>query len=136
MTDNDYTTHFSVEATPEEVFAAINDVRGWWSQEVAGKTTAQGDVFHFEVPGVHRTTQTLTEVVPGSKVVWHVSDSWIGFVEDKSEWDDTDIVFDIAAVDDRTVVRFTQVGLNPRRWSATRRAPARGRPTCSAACGT
>jgi hypothetical protein len=67
----------------------------------------------FEVPGVHRTTQTVTELIPGTRVVWHVSDSWIGFVDDNSEWDDTDIVFDITAKDGKTVVRFTHTGLTP-----------------------
>jgi Activator of Hsp90 ATPase homolog 1-like protein len=113
MTGQDFTTAFTVDNTPEEVFAAINDVRGWWSQEVVGETTKLGDTFTFEVPGVHRTTQTLTEVIPGKKVVWHITDGWIGFVDDKSEWDDTDIAFDITAKDAQTVVRFTHTGLTP-----------------------
>jgi uncharacterized protein YndB with AHSA1/START domain len=114
MTGQDFTTSFTVDRTPEQVFAAITDVRGWWSEEVVGQTAEQGDMFRFEVPGVHRTVQTLTEVVPGRKVVWHVSDSWIGFVHDKSEWDDTDIVFDISTAEDgRTALRFTHTGLTP-----------------------
>ena len=113
MIGQDFTTTFTVDNTPEEVFAAITDVRGWWSQEVVGETAELGDVFRFEVAGVHRTTQTLTEVVPGEKVVWHVTDGWIGFVDNTSEWDDTDIVFDITVEDGKTVVRFTHVGLSP-----------------------
>ena len=62
---------------------------------------------------MHRTTQTLTEVIPRKRVVWHVTDSWIGFVDDKSEWDDSDIVFDITAEDGKTAVRLTHVGLTP-----------------------
>jgi hypothetical protein len=116
MTGQHFTTAFTVDKTPEEAFAAINDVRGWWSEEVVGESSKVGDTFTFEVPGVHRTTQTLTEVIPGRKVVWHVTDSWIGFVEDKAEWDDTDIVFDIAdnaATGGRTEVRLTHIGLVP-----------------------
>jgi hypothetical protein len=113
MSDRDFSTHFTVDSTAEEVFAAINNVRGWWSEEVRGDTTELGDKFTFEVPGVHRTTQTLTEVIPGRRVVWHISDSWIGFVEDKSEWDDTHIIFDITAEDGKTAVRFTHAGLSP-----------------------
>lgn len=127
MTRQDFTTTFTVDATPKEVFAAITDVRGWWSEDVVGETTELGDVFRFEVPGVHRTTQTLTEVIPDKRIVWHVTDSWIGFVADKSEWDDTDIVFDISEQDGKTTVRFTHVGLTgavecfeacSRAWSA------------------
>jgi hypothetical protein len=31
MRSNDFTATFTVDRTPEEVFAAINDVRGWQS---------------------------------------------------------------------------------------------------------
>jgi uncharacterized protein YndB with AHSA1/START domain len=30
MTSNDFTATFTVDRTPEGVFAAINDVSGWW----------------------------------------------------------------------------------------------------------
>lgn len=113
MSDQDFTTSFTVDKTPEEVFAAINNVRAWWSEEVVGETTKLGDSFIFEVPGVHRTTQTLTEVIPNKKVVWHVSESWIGFVEDKGEWNGTDVIFEIEERNGKTTVQFTHRGLTP-----------------------
>lgn len=113
MAGHDFTTTFTVDNTADEVFAAINNVRGWWSEEVVGETTKLGDTFTFQVPGVHRTTQTLSEVDPGKRVVWEITDSWIGFVEDKTEWDHTHIVFDITDKGDKTEVRFTHVGLVP-----------------------
>ena len=113
MAGNSFTTAFRVPSTPEEAFAAINDVRGWWSTEVVGRTTDLGDTFTFEVPGVHRTTQTITEWVPGRRVTWHVSDGWIGFVEDTTEWNGTDITFDITDLGGETEVRFTHAGLVP-----------------------
>ncbi len=113
MTGQDFTIAFTVDNTPEEVFAAITDVRAWWSEALVGETAKQGDTFRFEVPGVHRTTQTVTEAVPGRKVVWHVTDGWIGYVDDKSEWNNTDIVFDITRADGPTLVRFTHLGLTP-----------------------
>jgi hypothetical protein len=62
---------------------------------------------------VHRSKQKVTELVPGKKVVWHVLDRVLNFAKDKSEWNDTDIVFDISYKDGKTEVRFTPEGLVP-----------------------
>jgi hypothetical protein len=111
MTDQGFSTSFMVDQTPEEVFAAINNVRGWWSGEIDGSTERQGGEFTYRYKDIHRSTQKITELVPGRKVVWHVLDSHLDFVTDKTEWNGTDIVFEIARKDDRTELRFTHVGL-------------------------
>jgi hypothetical protein len=57
---------------------------------------------------------TLTELIPDRRVAWHVSDSWLGFVDgDAAEWDDTDVIVDIEETDGGTHVRFTHRGLAP-----------------------
>jgi uncharacterized protein YndB with AHSA1/START domain len=38
LTSSDFTATFTVDRTPEEVFAAINDVRGWWSESTGIQT--------------------------------------------------------------------------------------------------
>ena len=62
---------------------------------------------------VHRSTQKITEFVPGKKVVWHVSEAQLNFVKDKDEWNGTEIVFVISSKAGKTEVRFTHVGLVP-----------------------
>jgi hypothetical protein len=113
MRANHYTHTFTVDQSPEEVFDAINDVREWWSGEVDGPTDQLGAEFTYRYKGLHRTTQKIIELVPGKKVVWRVVDSHIDFVRDKTEWDGTDIVFEITRKDGRTELRFTHVGLVP-----------------------
>ncbi len=52
-------------------------------------------------------------LVPGKKVVWRVLDNYFDFTEDKSEWKDTEISFEIARKGDKTEVRFAHLGLVP-----------------------
>ena len=113
MKTKHFTTTITVHQSPEEAFHAINDVRGWWSGEIEGRTDVLGGEFTYSYKKLHRTTQTITEFVPGKKVVWHVTDSQINFVADTHEWDGTDIVFEIARKGDETEIRFTHVGLVP-----------------------
>jgi len=111
---SNFTTTFTVDRSPQEVFAAITNVRGWWSGEIAGRTDALGAEFTYSYKNMHRTTQKITEWLPGKKVVWHVVESYLGFVDDKKEWTGTDIVFTIEKKKGgRTEVQFTHVGLVP-----------------------
>ena len=108
-----FTTSFTVPRSPEEVFAAINDVRAWWSGDIEGGTAELGDEFTYRHEHVHVSRQRITESVPGERVVWHVVDGYLDFVEDTAEWTGTDIVFEISRTGDATELRFTHVGLAP-----------------------
>ena len=46
MNNQNLTTTVTVDQTPEEAFAAINNVRGWWSGEIEGNTDKLGDEFN------------------------------------------------------------------------------------------
>lgn len=113
MKRRDFTAAFSVSQTPQQVFDAVTNVRGWWSQAVKGRTDTVGAEFKYRHADLHRSTQKITELVPGRKVVWRVVDSKLGFVKEKSEWNGTDIVFDIARKGGKTELRMTHVGLVP-----------------------
>lgn len=113
MTDNDFTISFTVDQPPDAVFAAINNVRGWWSEDVAGDTDAQGATFSYRYEDVHFSKQTITELVPDRLVVWHVDDARLNFTTDPAEWVGTNIKFEILPTDGATEVRFTHQGLRP-----------------------
>ena len=111
--NQNYTTTFSVDQSPAEVFAAINNVRGWWSQAVEGDTDKLGAVFYYHYQDLHRSTLKISEFVPGKKIAWRVLQNYFSFVEDKTEWTGTDVVFEMAKKGDKTEVCFTHVGLVP-----------------------
>jgi uncharacterized protein YndB with AHSA1/START domain len=103
MTD-DLTYTFTVRQTPAEAFAAINDVRAWWSGDVEGPTDALGAEWSYRVPDIHFSAFRITELVP---------DSWLSFTEDADEWTGTTVRFDLTPTDAGTEVRFTHLGLRP-----------------------
>ena len=113
MTLQSYTTSFSVGQTPKQAFDAIRNVRGWWSGVIEGGTSKRGDKFTYRYKDIHYSKQRLIEVVPDRKVVWLVLDSYLSFVEDKTEWNGTRVVFDISQSNGKTEVRFAHQALVP-----------------------
>ena len=113
MNNQNFITTLLVDQTPEEVFNAINYVRGWWSAEIEGGTEKLNDEFTYHYEDIHRCKMKLIEVIPGKKVVWLVTDNYFNFTKDKSEWKGTKISFDISKKDNKTQLRFTHLGLVP-----------------------
>ena len=113
MTVQSYTTTFTVDQTPKEAFDAIANVRGWWSGEIEGRTDHLGEEFTYRYEDVHYSKQRITEFVPDEKVVWLVLDAYLSFVEDKTEWNGTKVIFEVAEKGHKTEIRFTHQGLVP-----------------------
>lgn len=111
--EKNFTAAITVDQTPEEAFDAINNVRGWWQEDIEGTTDKLGGTFKFHYKDIHYSTHAITEFTPGKRVVWHVLNSKLNFVNDKEEWDNTDIVFDITKKWNKTEVCFTHIGLVP-----------------------
>ena len=113
MAASDFTTTIVVEQTPKEVFHAINNVRGWWSENIEGGTEKLNDEFIYSYRDDHRCQIKLTEVIRDKKVVWRVLDNYFSFTKDKAEWTGTNIEFEITEKGNRTQLRFTHRGLVP-----------------------
>jgi hypothetical protein len=113
MQRQDFNTSFAVDQTPEEVFHAINNVRGWWSEEIEGSTDQPGAEFTYRYQDVHRCRIKIIGFVPGTKVVWRVLENYFSFTEDKTGWKGTEISFEIAGMGHKTEVRFAHLGLVP-----------------------
>jgi len=113
MNNQDFTATISVERTPQEAFDAINNVRGWWSENIEGGTEKLGDEFTYCYKDVHFCKIKIAELIPGKKVVWHVLDNRFNFTKNKKEWTGTDVIFEVSKNGNKTEVRFTHRGLVP-----------------------
>jgi hypothetical protein len=111
MDYHNFTTTFTVDQAPEQAFAAINNVRGWWSGEIEGRTDQLGEEFTYRYQDVHYSKQRITEFDPNKKVAWLVLDGYLNFVEDRAEWIGTEITFEISKQGAQTEVCFNHVGL-------------------------
>ena len=113
MTTTDFTTTIVVDQTPEQVFNAINNPKAWWSGEIEGSSGKLNDEFTYRYKDFHLSKQKIVEMIPGKKVVWLVTESQINYADDKREWTDTKMIFEISEQDNKTQLRFTHVGLVP-----------------------
>jgi len=113
MTNTDFNTTFVVDQSPEQVSAAINNPRGWWSEEIEGTTNQLNAEFKYHFQDVHRATMKIVGFVPDQKVVWLVEDNYFKFTKDKTEWKGTRIIFEITKKGNQTAVSFTHAGLTP-----------------------
>lgn len=113
MSNQSFTTSFLVDQSPQQVFDAITNVRGWWSEELQGESAKLNDVFDYKYHDVHSSKMKLVEVIPGKRIVWEVLDNHFSFTEDKTEWIGTKAIFDISRENGQTKLTFMHDGLVP-----------------------
>ena len=113
MKDKNFKTSFEADQSASTVFNAINNVQGWWSENVLGGTTHVNDEFLYQYKDAHMCRMRIIESVPDARVVWLVLENRFNFTEDKTEWVGNKIVFDISRKDGKTHLEFTQIGLVP-----------------------
>src|SRR5262245_40892044 len=107
MKTEDFTTSITVDQSPAEVFKAINNVRGWWSEEIKGGTEKLDDEFLYHFKDIHIVKMRLVDVAPNRKVEWLVLNNHFSFIKDQSEWTGTRVIFEIGEKGGKTELRFT-----------------------------
>jgi hypothetical protein len=113
MKTQDFSITVTVDQSPKVVFDAINNVSGWWSEEVQGNSQKLNDEFTYHYRDVHSCRMKLIEVIPEKKVVWLVLENDFNFTTDKTEWVGTKVIFEISRQDNKTQIHFTHEGLVP-----------------------
>ena len=55
----------------------------------------------------------VSEFVPNKKAVWKVTNCNLPWFKDKTEWNNTEVVFEISSENSMTKIDFTHIGLVP-----------------------
>lgn len=111
MKNNSFTTSFTTKKTTNDVFMAIKNIQGWWTENFEGKTTKMNDEFKVTFGDTY-IQLILIEQLTNYKIVWEVIDGHKHFLKDKKEWVGTSICFEIENVNnEETKITFTHFGL-------------------------
>jgi len=112
MTTQDYSATILVQQKPASAFNAIKKFRAWWSEQIDGETDKLNEVFFYHYKDVYWCKMKLIEIVPNQKLVYYILDNHFSFTEDKTEWADTKLIFEITTDGNNTRVKFTHEGIN------------------------
>ena len=112
MKKQDFNCSITANTTAAEAMEAICHVYDWWTKDFTGSAEKLNDEFTIRF-GETFVNLKITELIPDTKVVWTVTDSYLHWLNDKTEWKDTKIIFEIAAENNQTTIYFTHQGLLP-----------------------
>jgi len=114
MNNQDYQCHITTPASAEAAFDAIGQVSGWWAKHVEGYSESLHDVFTVRF-GKDKTYVTfeITELIPNQRVVWLVTDCNLHWIDNKTEWTGTSVVWEITSAGDGVRIDMTHHGLVP-----------------------
>ena len=117
MDQQDFRLSISAPASvsASDAYDKIARVSEWWVKDVEGSARNAGDTFtvRFGEPFV---AFQIADAVPARKVVWHVTNCYLPWLTDKTEWNGTNVVFDISVSQSEpgeTTVTLTHEGLVP-----------------------
>lgn len=113
MENQDFTSTILVNKTPTETFRTIQNFKAWWSEDIEGETDKPGETFFYHYKDIHLCKIKFIEAIQDRKLVYQVLANEFSFIEDKTEWVNSRMVFDISKEDGQTKVVLTHEGLTP-----------------------
>jgi hypothetical protein len=112
MKNQDFKCSITANVTAKHAVDEISKVSAWWGKTVEGSSQKLNDVFTVRF-GTTWVTFKITEFTADSKIVWTVTDCYLPWLEDKTEWNGTKVMFEISSKDGITTINFTHQGLVP-----------------------
>ncbi|MDR3679441.1 MAG: SRPBCC domain-containing protein [Flavipsychrobacter sp.] len=112
MEAQNYHSSISVPVSADEAINKIARVSDWWAKNFEGSAQKLNDVFTVRF-GETFVTFKIAEFVPDKKIVWQVTDCYLHWLNDKKEWLDTKVVWEVTSQNNTTQIDMTHIGLVP-----------------------
>lgn len=112
MEQQDYQKNFNAGVIAKEAFEKITNVADWWTKSFKGNAKNVNDEFDVSF-GPTTVNFKVIESVPYKKLAWQVTDCYLDWLKEKTEWKDTTIVWNISEENRYVRVEMTHVGLVP-----------------------
>lgn len=113
MENKNYHRTITVNAPAEAAMKKISQVNLWWKKDFSGSTDNLNDKFTVPFQETSFVDFVISEFLPNKKVVWKVTDCYLPWFQDKKEWNNTEVVFELSEENGKTKIDFTHVGLIP-----------------------
>ena len=113
MEKKSFQSKITASISASEATKKISKVPEWWGVTFSGDSEKQNDKFVVKMGGDSFFNFTITELIPGKRVVWLVTDCYMPWISNKTEWTNTKLIFDLSESNGGTMVNFTHEGLTP-----------------------
>jgi hypothetical protein len=112
-TNKDFNSTISAKISAVEAIKRISKVTEWWGVTFTGNSEKLDDKFSIKMGGDSYFDFTVSELVPGKRLVWLVRDCNMPWYSNKKEWATTKLIFDLSENNGETTLNFTHEGLKP-----------------------
>ncbi|QOR76182.1 MAG: SRPBCC domain-containing protein [Thermoflavifilum sp.] len=110
---SDFNCSITVPASASRAFQSICNVDAWWTTDLHGNTQHLNDSFTVAFYGETFVKFLITEMLPEKKIIWLVTDCYLHWIENKHEWTNTRVIWEIVQQGNQTHIHMTHEGLIP-----------------------
>lgn len=113
MENKNYHRTITVNASAEEAMQKISQLNLWWRKDFSGTAAKLNATFTVPFGEPSFVDFVVSELVPNKKAAWKVTDCYLPWFNDKKEWNNTEVVFELSEENGKTRIDFTHIGLVP-----------------------
>jgi hypothetical protein len=108
----DFSYGLAVKASAKEAMEKISQVNLWWAKKFKGHASKLNDEFSVYF-GDTFVNFRISEVIPGKKITWLVTDCNLHWIKDRKEWKNTEAIWTLAEKGGKTQIDFVHKGVIP-----------------------